>query len=316
MSAEPSSAPSLYARLWIYQAERFPLGKTAILLACFTSASVNASAQLAGRPLPGWGAYIVAFLVTLILFFQLRAADEVKDGEDDAKYRPDRPIPRGLVSLRLIVGIAVGLAPVAAALAFWLYPALVGVLALVWLWLGLMTVEFFAPAWLKARPLLYLVSHMAIMPLIDLFVTATEWLPHAAHPAPALWLFLALSFANGCVLELGRKLWAPKNEREGVETYSGLYGPERAGAMWLGAVMIAYALLVGVGMAVGHGALVGVAGAAMLVVATRAALAYRANPDEAAQRRMDLTAGLWVFGCYALAGYAPLLASLLKKVLP
>ena len=312
------SAPdtrSLAARLWTYQAERFPLAKTATLLACFTSASINASAHLAGRPLPGWGAYAVAFLVTLILFFQLRAADEVKDGDDDAKYRPERPIPRGLVSLRLIVGLGVALAPVAALAAFVYHPPLLAVLALVWLWLGLMSAEFFVPEWLKARTLVYLVSHMAIMPLIDLFVTATEWLRHAAHPPAALWFFLALSFANGCVIEFGRKLWAPQNERVGVETYSGLYGPRRAGAMWLGAVCLAYVLLVGVGVASGHGVLVATLGAAMLACAARVVLAYRAAPTPQAQARMDVVAGLWVFGCYALAGYAPLLARLFAKVM-
>lgn len=314
MSAATSAAPSLASRLWTYQAERFPLGKTAALLACFTSASVNASAFLAGRPTPGAGAYVVAFLVTLILFYQLRAADEVKDGEDDARYRPERPIPRGLVSLRLVVGLGVALAPVAAFAAFAYYPPLLGVLALAWLWLGLMSVEFFAPAWLKARPLVYLVSHMAIMPLIDLFVTATEWLPHAAHPAPSLWFFLALSFANGCVLELGRKLYAPHNERVGVETYSALYGPRRAAAMWLGAVVVAFLLLVCVGVAAGDGVLVAALGAFMLALAAREGLRYRARPDDAAQKRMDLTAGLWVFGCYALAGYAPFLSSFASRV--
>jgi hypothetical protein len=70
---------------------------------------------------------------------------------------------------------------------------------------------------------LYLLSHMAIMPLIDLLLTGIEWLPGRA--ASGLWMFLALSFVNGCVLEIGRKLWAPENEIAGVDTYSGLWGP-------------------------------------------------------------------------------------------
>ena len=45
----------------------------------------------------------------------------------------------------------------------------------VWLWFALMTKEFFAAQWLKARPILYLVSHMAILPLIDLMLTSLEW---------------------------------------------------------------------------------------------------------------------------------------------
>jgi hypothetical protein len=113
-----------------------------------------------------------------------------------------------------------------------------------------MSFEFFVPAWLKARPFLYLVSHMAIMPLIDLFVTACEWLPRAGAPPPGLWLFLALSFVNGCVLEIGRKLYARENERPGVETYSALLGPKRAALAWSACAILAYGLLLGVGNAV------------------------------------------------------------------
>ena len=43
------------ATLWAYQKERFPLAKTAPLLAVFSAASLCASAELPGRALPGWG---------------------------------------------------------------------------------------------------------------------------------------------------------------------------------------------------------------------------------------------------------------------
>jgi hypothetical protein len=72
---------------------------------------------------------------------------------------------------------------------------------------------------------------MAIMPLIDLLLTGIEWVP-GGGAASGLWMFLALSFVNGCVLEIGRKLWAPENEIAGVDTYSGLWGPQRAAMIW------------------------------------------------------------------------------------
>lgn len=306
----PQKPVSLPARLWAFQAERFPLAKTSILLSVFTAASINASAHLAGRPAPPVSVYGVALFVTLVLFFHLRTADEIKDLEDDRRYRPERPIPRGLISPRLIVTIAFGLGVVAVIVTGLHLPALLLPLALVWLWLGLMTVEFFAPHWLKARPLAYLVSHMAIMPLIDLFVTAFDWLRHANAPAPALWLFLALSFANGCVLEIGRKLYAPENERLGVETYSGLYGSKSAAIMWMAAVGVAYILLLAVSVAMGTGLIVAPLGGVVAMACCGAALAYRQEPSAKAQSRMDLSAGLWVFACYGLAGFAPLLMKL------
>ena len=303
------SAAALAHKLWIYQRERFPLFRTSLLLVVFTAASISVSANLAARPAPGLWTFFVAWLATLMIFFQLRASDEVKDFEDDARYRPERPIPRGLVSLRLIVGVALLSAPLAAALAASLDLAVLAPLAGVWLWLALMSVEFFAPHWLKARPFAYLVSHMAIMPLIDLFVTSTEWLPHSLYPPGGLGWFLALSFANGCVLEIGRKIWAPENERDGVETYSALLGPARATELWIGALCVACALLIGVGFAVGAPKIVSGIGVAAFIVVAILASGFMRKPTHQGQKLIDALAGVWVLICYGTAGFAPHLLS-------
>src|SRR5690606_19946705 len=100
---------------------------------------------------------------------------------------------------------------------------------LVWAWMAVMTKEFFVPEALKRRPLLYLVSHMMVMPLIDLYATACDWGPAGveAHDGFGLTLgaFLLLSLVNGSAIEIARKSWAPEQEREGVETYSKLWSP-------------------------------------------------------------------------------------------
>lgn len=295
------------AALWAYQKERFPLAKTVPLLAIFSAASISVSAEMAGRPLPGWGAFAAGFTVAMLLFFQMRVCDEYKDLEDDKRYRPDRPIPRGLISLKAVLTLGLVSLPITAFAAWAWHPPVLWLLLLVWVWLAAMTAEFGVAEWLKTRPVLYLVSHMAIMPLIDLLLTAMEWLP-AGTPAVWLGLFLALSFVNGCVLEIGRKLWAPENEIDGVDTYSGLWGPKKAAAIWAGCVVLSWGFLIGVGLATGvvWGALVLGGAAAMLCL--RTAAAYAAAPTIAAQKRLDTFAGLWVFACYALAGFAPVIA--------
>lgn len=294
-------------RLWIYQRERFPLARTALLVAVFSAASINVSAHLANRPLPPWSAYAVAFVVALIFFFQLRVCDEIKDADEDRRYRPERPIPRGLVTLRLIVGLGIACVPLAFAAVVAVEPLLIAPLALVWLWMSLMTVEFFVPEWLRARPFLYLVSHMLIMPLIDLFVTACEWIRSGGPPA-ALWLFLVLSFLNGCVLEIGRKIFAPSQERPGVETYSVLLGPRTATLLWCAVVAVAFAFLLAVGLSL-HAprallliAPIGLAGLAACIIS---AWLFLRAPDAAAQKRIDTVSGLWVLICYGAAGFAP-----------
>jgi 4-hydroxybenzoate polyprenyltransferase len=296
--------------LWTYQKERFPLAKTAPLLAVFSAASICVSAELAGRPLPGPGAFVAGFVIAMALFFQMRVCDECKDLADDRLYRPDRPIPRGLVSLRLIVSLGLLTVPVTALAAWLWHPPVLWLLALVWAWLLAMSFEFGVPAWLKARPVVYLLSHMAIMPLIDLLLTGLEWLP-GGGAAPGLGLFLALSFVNGCVLEIGRKLWAPQNEIAGVDSYSRLWGPRRAAAIWGVAVLLSFALLLGLGRATDTFVPALILGGAVAAFALIRALQYARAPTPVAQGRMDSVAGIWVFACYAIAGFAPVLAGLM-----
>lgn len=298
------------AALWIYQKERFPLAKTAPLLAIFSAASLSVSATLAGRPLPHFGAFLVGFILAMLLFFQMRVCDEYKDQDDDRRFRPHRPIPRGLISLRLIIVLGIATLPLAVLAALAWHPPILKLLALVWIWLALMTAEFGAPAWLKARPVLYLVSHMAIMPLIDLLLTGLEWMP-AGRVAPGLWLFLALSFVNGCVLEIGRKLWAPESEIDGVETYSGLWGPRKAARIWAGCVGLSWALLIALGATMGVGFVTLIIGGLGAATCWSLARRYAKTPTPTMEKRLDTAAGLWVFACYALAGGAPLLERIL-----
>ena len=86
------------------------------------------------------------------MFFQLRIADEFKDREEDARWRPYRPVPRGLVKLSelRVVFIIAALLQIALVLAHDV--RLLLVLAVAWTYFTLMSVEFFCRDWLKARP--------------------------------------------------------------------------------------------------------------------------------------------------------------------
>src|SRR5262249_49947237 len=120
-------------------------------------------------------------------------------------------------------------------LALWLAPRLVVLLVITWLYLVLMSKEFFVRRWLKARPITYMVTHMAIMPLVDLYTTACDWVPAGfLRPPRGLLWFLLVSFFNGMVVEIGRKMRSPQDEETGVQTYSFLWGRRNAVAVWLG----------------------------------------------------------------------------------
>ena len=166
----------LLARLWIYQRERFPIFSHGALIAAFSFCMVSYSALTRGQAhIPDGKTLFVAFMTAFICFLQLRIADEFKDFEEDSRYRPYRAVPRGVVSLRelAIIGVIGGV--IQFALALWLSPALLPFLLVLWLYLGLMSREFFVSTWLKAHPITYMWTHMLIIPLIDLYGTACDW---------------------------------------------------------------------------------------------------------------------------------------------
>jgi 4-hydroxybenzoate polyprenyltransferase len=295
-------------RWWIYQQERFPLVAHGPLIAAFSASAVCYSALLRGggaRP-PAWS-FVVAFLVSLGSFLLLRIADEFKDAEEDARYRPYRPVPRGLVTLRELgwIGVAVGCLQLV--IAWQLGWRLVVLLAVTWIYFGLMSKEFFARAWLKARPVVYLFSHMMIMPLVDWFATGCDWVPAGGEMPAGLFWFLAASFCNGVVIEVGRKIRAPAQEEAGVETYTFLWGRNAAVLAWVAAMA---ATLACAWMAAGRigfaGPAVGVLGALWLGGAGLGWVFLRTVKGKLS-KGLEVFSAVWTLALYLVLGVVPLL---------
>ena len=222
-------------RWWIYQKERFPILAHGPMIAAFSSSAVSYSALLRGSVrLPSLATSMVAFLTALIFFLQLRIADEFKDFEADARYRPYRPVPRGLVQLSELGWIGATGALFQLFFALVLDPSLSLILLGVWVYLALMSKEFFVARWIKTRPVTYLWTHMIIMPLIDFYATACDWMRAQGIPPRGLFWFLVMSFFNGTVVEIGRKIRVPQDEETGVPTYTLLWGRTAATLAWLG----------------------------------------------------------------------------------
>jgi hypothetical protein len=301
-----TSSESLASRFRVYQGERFPLAAYAPLTAVFTFSAAAYSRLLRGAHgfIP-WPLFLLGSATALVFFFLLRVLDEHKDAETDRRYRPELPVPRGLIKLselRLIAGCAVGSVVVLNAL---LAPVLLWACLLVALWAALMTREFFVPEWLRARPTAYLVSHMVIMPMIDGYTTGLDWLVAGHHPAFGLWLFLIVTFLNGTLMEIGRKIRAPEQEREGVDTYSAAWGLRGATIVWL-LVLTATAVSTLLASRYTGGGPAAQVILALLVVATGAsALRFLRLPSPGRARGIEIAAGLWVLGTYLLLGLGP-----------
>ena len=85
-----------------------------------------------------------------------------------------------------------------------------------------------------AHPAAYLIGHIAMfMPMIDTYTTGLDWIVAGARPSPGLAYFLVVTFLNGTVIEIGRRIRAPATERDGVSTYTSAWGVRAAPAVWL-----------------------------------------------------------------------------------
>jgi 4-hydroxybenzoate polyprenyltransferase len=222
-------------RWWIYQRERFPLAGHTPVIAAFSLAAVGYSILEQGsNKLPGARQIVVAFTCSFLFFLQLRLADEFKDFKEDRLYRPYRPVPRGLITLRELAFVWVGSILLQLLSVLWLTARLLPLLVAVWAYQFLMSREFFRRDWLKRHPMAYMMSHVVIMPLIFLFASACDWIAAGyTWPMRGLFWMMAVNFFVGMVIEIGRKIRVPGDEEHGVETYSLLWGQSAAVLAWL-----------------------------------------------------------------------------------
>ncbi|HET7525136.1 MAG TPA: UbiA family prenyltransferase [Burkholderiaceae bacterium] len=284
------------SRWRLYFRERFPLPLQAPVIAVFSSSVfVYASAIRSHSGRPSLTAVAAAFVVVLLTFLQLRILDEFKDYEQDMRFRPYRPVPRGIVTLRELgwLGVVATFAQVAAS-------ALVGTralvaLAVVWVYAGLMAAEFFVPAWLRAHPLVYMASHMAVIPLIVAYVATCAG---AETPTvPLMWL-AGMSYLSFCVFEIGRKIRAPADEQEGVDTYSALWGRRSAVIAWLLAMAGAGAFAALAARHVGTWPVAAGLAAAVIVLAAAVGTRFLAEPQPGRGQWFFTMSGVWLVVMY------------------
>ena len=251
----------------IYLNERFPLGKNSFFVLIFTlsgyiyagllynskiiksilSKEVNRVPLLWDKEIDKvpmiWYKLLPLFIIIFMFFFQLRITDEFKDYEEDLKYRPYRPVQRGIISLKALGKIGITTIIVQIILAHVINPKLIYFMLLVWIYMFLMTKEFFIKNWLTERILIYALSHVVIMIFITLVIVKGTGYILQDHFSETLYLLLekyeknifigliplfALNYLNGIVLEIGRKTRKSDEEEHGVQTYSKLWGRKKA----------------------------------------------------------------------------------------
>lgn len=291
------SGKNLFKRLYLYTIERFPLGQYGVITALFALSGLSLSSALrTGHAHFSLAQYAVAALTTFILFYQLRVADEFKDHSDDCRYAPERPVPRGLVTLRELGTSALLLALLQLGLTTALKPGLWPFLFAIWIYFALMSKEFFIGSWLRQHPVYYMLSHMFILVFSDLFITAVDFVGSSKGPDLLLLFFLCGSFFNGMVIEFGRKVKAPECEREGIESYSRALGLQPAVVALTAAVIAAQTCLT---LALPHSYnLAAFVFALVDCFAFVIFYKFMTKPSQARQKQVDALSGLLVAVSY------------------
>jgi 4-hydroxybenzoate polyprenyltransferase len=156
---------------------------------------------------------------------------------------------------------------------------------------------------------------MVILPLIDMYATACDWwVAGFRQPPPGLFWFLIVSFFNGVVVELGRKIRAREDEEEGVETYSSLWGVTGAVRAWLGAIAVtgfaAWKAAEGLGTAAPTAVLL----SALVVACAGIGVRFARRPAAGGGKAIELMSGVWTLLMYLGLGAVPLAFAMWRPV--
>lgn len=303
---------SFLRRFCTYQKERFPILGHGLLVASFSFSAIAYSRICRGAEgFVSWQAFGVAIFTTITLFLLVRIFDEFKDAEDDARYRPQLPVPRGLIRFRelFVLGAVLIAAQITVNALF--FPKLLILYAAVIVYLSLMGKEFFIAGWLKKHQFWYVTSHMFIIPLIDIYASGLDWMLAGVEPPKGLIFFFIVSYMNGIVLEIGRKIRVPEKEEEGVLTYTSMLGAKKAVGLWLLVLLITLVAAIAAAWFAGHGWL----GAAILcgvfALCSVPAFLFLSRMTEKRSKMMEWSSALWTIAMYLTLGGVPMLQQLL-----
>lgn len=305
MNLEENQLPFL-KRFWIYQRERFPLVGHGLLIASFSFSAISYSRICRGAE--GFihlGDYLAVALTCIALFFLVRVLDEFKDKDDDAKYRKHLPVPRGLISFNELKKMGIATVIIQLVINSIWEPSMLILYLLPFGYLMLMWQEFFIPEWLKKHPFWYVVSHMLIIPLIDVFASGFDWYLEGVSAPKGLLFFFAVSFMNGLVLEVGRKIRT--KDQEEFNTYSTKLGSKKATLLFLLMLVITYSLSLAAAHYANYGMMSVIILSLFLLLCSLPALFFLKEEKAKTAKFIEYASALWTIAMYLTLGGGPMI---------
>ena len=299
-----------FRRFLIYQKERFPFLANGIFLTAFAFSAISYSRICRGETgFVSLKLFVSAAITTFTFFFLLRIIDEFKDSEADATYRPHLPVPRGLITFRELKIIGWTTFAFQVLVNIILTPQMLGWLLIPQIFLLLIMRDFFVSEWLNRHWILYVLSHMFFFPAIDIYSSGMDWFMEGPGIAPfGMIFFFMVSYTNGLVWEVGRKIRTPDNEEH--NSYTKMYGTQKAVWAWIIIITLAFGLALTASFYVNFGWL----GATILLVIYLSSLIYGIlfllRPSKKLSKLIELASGGWGLFMYLMLGAFPMILQL------
>jgi hypothetical protein len=198
--------------------ERFPPASYGPLILVFCLANLGADRSFLSVP---WTIVAMAIVLAFSFFLRLRLFDEIKDYETDKILNPTRPLARGVLTTDEVKFGIFLLILLEAVIFFLISPRAYPAWLLTLCYSLLMYNEFFLSKWLRPKLTTYAVTHTFVSVLMGLALWNFAMAAAAIHlPWP---IFLA-NWALFNLFEFARKSFAPSEEREGVDSYTKVFG--------------------------------------------------------------------------------------------
>jgi len=232
---------NFFKRFYEFQKERLQLEVLIFTTSAVVLSSIAVSLPFGENIFNYWKEIIVSFVTLLLFMFHIRVLDEHKDYEFDTKYHKDRPIQRGLISLKeLLILDIIGLMVIFVLNIFFPLRAI----TFLFIALGYTLLagnEFFMKNWIRKRFFLY--NFLNLLQLLFLqFYLYSLIDPNFSFKDLLLTVHFVFVLFNVGILEFARKLKAKSEETDAKDTYSSRLGIKKSVLVYILICFIVYGL--------------------------------------------------------------------------
>lgn len=167
-----------------------------------------------------WYKLIPMFIFAFLQYLMVRIVDEFKDYEEDLKYRPYRPVPRGLVSLKELKILFILCVIIQLIIAFAFNKNNILILIGLWGFFAVFCKDFFIKKFLDKHILLTVFIDEFLIAMLAWYLSSFVYSINFSE----IWIMLLMTYIVSWIVEVARKVRAKEDEEEGVKTYTAVLG--------------------------------------------------------------------------------------------